>query len=135
MKLNLKAQPRLSSSVAAVLESLNGVALATKVHSLPWLFDFLYPILQQVWHRGLDQSRIQIAVLNHLLVRSLVHSHRSLAPLTHGIANGYLFCFFLFWPIVYGCDTVRNLRRCGQHCVCAWSLTTGQPCVRVLLID
>ena len=39
-------------------------------------------ILCHLMHYGRQQPRIQIEVLGHLLVRSLVRSHRSLAPLT-----------------------------------------------------
>ena len=47
MTVTQKSYPK-PASVIGVLESLIGVALATKVHNLPWLFDFLQPMLQQV---------------------------------------------------------------------------------------
>ena len=42
------------TAVVGVLESLIGVGLATKVHHLPWLFDFLHPMLRQVLACSVD---------------------------------------------------------------------------------
>lgn len=49
ISLNQKDYPT-PTAVVGVLESLIGVSLATKVHNLPWLFDFLQPMLQQCPH-------------------------------------------------------------------------------------